>query len=113
MRGSRSRRGSRQISRGRGTSDFAYGKSPRNIRNKSGHLSSVANRIVIEPHRHPGVYIAKSKEDMLVTKNMLPGMTFLLFFIFVSTSALIILDIRSIEIFYPFKVFPFDILSYF
>ncbi|KAI4124748.1 MAG: hypothetical protein LQ338_004644 [Usnochroma carphineum] len=26
-----------------------------------------------EPHRHPGVFIARGKEDMLVTKNLTPG----------------------------------------
>jgi len=27
----------------------------------------------IEPHRHEGIFIARGKEDMLVTKNMVPG----------------------------------------
>ncbi|XP_042478759.1 rRNA 2'-O-methyltransferase fibrillarin 1-like [Macadamia integrifolia] len=31
------------------------------------------NRVVVEPHRHEGVFIAKGKEDALVTKNMVPG----------------------------------------
>ncbi|KAI9672388.1 MAG: Small subunit processome complex component [Caeruleum heppii] len=30
-------------------------------------------KTVIEPHRHPGVFVARGKEDMLVTKNMTPG----------------------------------------
>ena len=30
-------------------------------------------RVVIEPHRHFGVFIARGKEDLLVTKNMNPG----------------------------------------
>ena len=29
--------------------------------------------VVIEPHRHPGVFIARGKEDALVTLNMVPG----------------------------------------
>jgi len=29
--------------------------------------------VVIEPHRHEGVFIARGKEDVLVTKNMVPG----------------------------------------
>jgi len=29
--------------------------------------------VVIEPHRHGGVFIARGKEDALVTKNMVPG----------------------------------------
>ncbi|KAK9291506.1 hypothetical protein L1049_019454 [Liquidambar formosana] len=31
------------------------------------------SKVVIEPHRHDGVFIAKGKEDALVTKNMVPG----------------------------------------
>ncbi|OBA25385.1 Fibrillarin [Hanseniaspora valbyensis NRRL Y-1626] len=31
------------------------------------------NKVVIEPHKFGGVYIARGKEDLLVTKNMAPG----------------------------------------
>jgi rRNA 2'-O-methyltransferase fibrillarin len=27
----------------------------------------------LEPHRHPGIFIAKGKEQLLVTKNLVPG----------------------------------------
>lgn len=30
-------------------------------------------KVVVEPHKHPGVFIAKGKEDALVTRNMVPG----------------------------------------
>jgi len=30
-------------------------------------------KVVIEPHRHAGVFIARGKEDLLVTKNLTPG----------------------------------------
>lgn len=30
-------------------------------------------KVVIEEHRHSGIYIARGKEDALVTKNMVPG----------------------------------------
>ncbi|KAK3631881.1 Small subunit processome complex component [Elasticomyces elasticus] len=30
-------------------------------------------RVVIEPHRHAGVFVARGKEDLLVTKNLTPG----------------------------------------
>lgn len=30
-------------------------------------------KVILEPHRHPGVFIAKGKEHMLVTKNLVPG----------------------------------------
>ena len=29
--------------------------------------------VIQEPHRHPGVFVARGKEDMLVTKNITPG----------------------------------------
>lgn len=29
--------------------------------------------VVIEPHRHEGVFIARGKEDALVTRNFVPG----------------------------------------
>jgi rRNA 2'-O-methyltransferase fibrillarin len=31
------------------------------------------SRVVVEPHRHEGVFIARGKEDLLVTRNMVPG----------------------------------------
>lgn len=30
-------------------------------------------KVVIEPHKHAGVFIARGKEDLLVTKNLAPG----------------------------------------
>eukprot|EP01136_Pigoraptor_vietnamica_P036853 Opistho-1_new@103985 len=30
-------------------------------------------KVVIEPHRHEGVFIARGKEDVIVTKNLVPG----------------------------------------
>ena len=30
-------------------------------------------KVVIEPHRHPGVFVARGKEDALVTLNLNPG----------------------------------------
>lgn len=29
--------------------------------------------VVIEPHRHEGVFIARGKEDALVSRNLVPG----------------------------------------
>lgn len=31
------------------------------------------SKVIIEPHRHEGIFIAKGKEDALVTKNLVPG----------------------------------------
>ena len=28
---------------------------------------------IVEPHRHAGVFVARGKEDLLVTKNLTPG----------------------------------------
>lgn len=30
-------------------------------------------RVIVEPHRHEGVFVARGKEDLLVTRNMTPG----------------------------------------
>lgn len=30
-------------------------------------------KVVIQPHRHEGIFIARGKEDALVTKNLVPG----------------------------------------
>ncbi|CAA2997368.1 mediator of RNA polymerase II transcription subunit 36a-like [Olea europaea subsp. europaea] len=31
------------------------------------------SKVIVEPHRHEGVFIGKGKEDALCTKNMVPG----------------------------------------
>lgn len=30
-------------------------------------------KVVVEPHRHEGVFVARGKEDLLVTRNLVPG----------------------------------------
>ena len=30
-------------------------------------------KVVVEPHRHPGIFVARGKEDALVTLNSTPG----------------------------------------
>ncbi|KAI9323253.1 Fibrillarin-domain-containing protein [Dichotomocladium elegans] len=40
---------------------------------KSGPGGKGGNKVIIEPHRHEGVFIARGKEDLLVTKNLVPG----------------------------------------
>lgn len=32
-------------------------------------------KVVIEAHRHQGVFIARGKEDSLVTRNLVPGVS--------------------------------------
>ena len=31
------------------------------------------SKVIIEPHKHEGIFVAKGKESMLVTKNLVPG----------------------------------------
>ncbi|XP_059667112.1 rRNA 2'-O-methyltransferase fibrillarin 1-like [Cornus florida] len=31
------------------------------------------SKVLVEPHRHEGVFVAKGKEDVLCTKNLVPG----------------------------------------
>lgn len=31
------------------------------------------SKVIVEPHRHEGVFVARGKEDLLVTRNMVPG----------------------------------------
>ncbi len=57
--GGRGGRGGRGGGRGRG--------------GRGGFGMKGGNRVVVEPHKHEGVFIAKGKEDALVTKNMVPG----------------------------------------
>lgn len=35
--------------------------------------SKGGSRVIVEPHRHEGIFVARGKEDLLVTKNMTPG----------------------------------------
>ena len=48
------------------------GGKPARGRGGKGGARGGAN-VILEPHRHPGVFIAKGKEQMLVTKNLVPG----------------------------------------
>ena len=49
-------------------------KSPRGRGRGRGGMRGGA-RVIIEPHRHEGVFIARGREDALVTKNLVPGET--------------------------------------
>lgn len=53
--------------RGRG-----YG-APRGRGGKPGLGRKGPGAVTLEPHKHAGVYIAKGKEHLLVTRNMTPG----------------------------------------
>lgn len=47
------------------------GRGPGRSNNKPGLKKG--NKVIVEAHRHEGVFIAKGKEDVLCTKNMVPG----------------------------------------
>lgn len=39
-------------------------------------MGGAAKKVVVEPHRHEGVFIARSKnDDLLLTRNLVPGDT--------------------------------------
>ena len=47
--------------------------APRGGRGGRGGGRGGGKTVVIEPHRHAGVFIARGKEDALVTLNLVPG----------------------------------------
>jgi len=61
------RGGGRGGGRGRGGGDFKRGGGGRGRGMKGG------SKVLIEKHRHEGIFIAKGKEDALVTRNLVPG----------------------------------------
>ncbi|KAG4431218.1 Small subunit processome complex component [Cadophora sp. M221] len=42
-------------------------------RGRGGAGAKGGAKTIIEPHRHAGIFVARGKEDMLVTKNLSPG----------------------------------------
>lgn len=38
-----------------------------------GRAGAGGSKVVVEPHRHGGIFIGRGKEDMLLTKNLTPG----------------------------------------
>ncbi|KAL8148319.1 hypothetical protein AgCh_005620 [Apium graveolens] len=79
FRGGRSDGGGRGRGRGgggfggRGASDRGRGRGRGGGRGGRGGGMKGGSKVVVEPHRHEGVFIAKGKEDALCTKNMVPG----------------------------------------
>ncbi|KAL7212283.1 hypothetical protein ACSBR2_015040 [Camellia fascicularis] len=57
--------------RGRGGRDSG-GRGSRGQGSGRGGMKR-GSKVVVEPHRHEGVFIAKGKEDALCTKNMVSG----------------------------------------
>jgi hypothetical protein len=51
--------------------------------NTRGHgRASSGLKVIIKPHKHMGIFIAKGKESMLVTKNLVPSESIYSFFFF-------------------------------
>lgn len=63
-------RGGRGGGRGRDGSGRGRGRSTKGGRGMKG-----GSKILIEPHRHEGIFIARGKEDALVTLNNTPGVS--------------------------------------
>ncbi|KAF3788359.1 rRNA 2'-O-methyltransferase fibrillarin [Nymphaea thermarum] len=63
-------RGGRRGGRGGGRDG---GRGGGRGRGRGGGGMKGGSRVVVEPHRHQGVFVAKGKEDALVTKNLVPG----------------------------------------
>ncbi|XP_006905463.1 rRNA 2'-O-methyltransferase fibrillarin [Pteropus alecto] len=57
--------------RGRGGGFQSGGTRGRGRGGKRGNQSG--KNVMVEPHRHEGVFICRGKEDALVTKNLVPG----------------------------------------
>ncbi|MCJ1256188.1 Small subunit processome complex component [Lignoscripta atroalba] len=67
-------RGGRGGGRGRGAPRGGGGRGGRGApRGGRGGGAKGGAKTIIEPHRHPGVFVARGKEDLLVTKNLTPG----------------------------------------
>jgi len=49
------------------------GGPPRRGGGRPGVGAKGGAKVIIEPHRHEGVFVARGKEDLLVTKNLTPG----------------------------------------
>lgn len=56
---------------GRGAPRGGRGGRGRGGRGGSGAAGGA--KVIIEPHRHEGVFVARGKEDLLVTKSLVPG----------------------------------------
>ncbi|CAE6236506.1 unnamed protein product [Arabidopsis arenosa] len=73
--------GGRGLARGGGVSstrgrESGRGRGPGRVKGReseSGSGIKGGSKVLVTPHRHAGVFVAKSKADALVTKNLVPG----------------------------------------
>ncbi|GMM52868.1 rRNA methyltransferase [Starmerella bacillaris] len=67
--GGRGGRGGAPSRGGRGGARGGRGGAPA----RGGRGGAGGAKVVVEPHRHAGIFIGRGKEDMLLTKNLTPG----------------------------------------
>lgn len=72
--GGRGRGGGRGFGRGRGGRDGGRGGG-RGRGGRGGGGARGGAKVIVEPHRHEGVFVARGKEDALVTLNSTPGVS--------------------------------------
>ena len=63
--------GGRGAGGGRGTRGGGGGRGGRGGGGRGGARGGA--KVILEPHRHPGIFVAKGKDHLLVTKNLVPG----------------------------------------
>jgi len=64
----------REFDRGRGAPRGGARGAPRGRGGPRGGVGARGKpQTRIEPHRHSGIFVAKGKEEFLVTRNMVPG----------------------------------------
>eukprot|EP00892_Ulva_mutabilis_P008471 jgi/Ulvmu1/5997/UM026_0121.1 len=63
--------GGRGGGRGGRGGDRGRGRGGGRGRGRGGAMGG--SKVLVEPHRHEGIFISRGKEDALVTKNMVPG----------------------------------------
>eukprot|EP00871_Galdieria_phlegrea_P001154 jgi/Galph1/2039/GphlegSOOS_G700.1 len=72
-RGNSGGRGGGSIGKARGRGGFSGGRGGgRGGPPKRGGFKG-GSKVVVEPHRHAGVFVARGKEDALCTRNLAPG----------------------------------------
>ncbi|KAG2321690.1 hypothetical protein Bca4012_057619 [Brassica carinata] len=65
-------RGGGGFSGGRGGGSGGRGRG-RGFGERGRGRGMTSSKVIVEPNRHAGVFIAKGKEEALVTKNLVPG----------------------------------------
>merc|ERR1712137_632900 len=67
--------GGRGIGGSRGTGGKSRSGQKRGKTSTGGRGMKGGSKVLIEPHRHEGIFIARGKEDALVTLNISPGVS--------------------------------------